>query len=789
MEMIKRLVVLVGMVAISIPVVAAEPDELGAEELGTMEEVIVTATHRETRLMDTPQAISAVSAEMIEELGVTDMQGLYRNITGLNMTEGASTGGNRYTIRGVSSQTGTLSYAQTFAAVSVYLDDIPMTSAQGPAKQFGGNMFDLARVEVLKGPQGTLYGEGSVGGTIRFIQNKPQTDELDWKLRANVTSMDHSNDAGFRLEGMVNVPVTDQFALRLMGFSTERAGWIDKTDTGEDDVNSEKSTGGRISALWNATDRLTLEGTYYLVESETEGSVVAQTRFTDSLNVRQPGRPPFSEDDVNIFSLAVDYDFDWATLHAAFSRMDRERLSETETPASVAAAFDSFIVFNVLFRAAANPLEIPTMLAEGWQINTDFVTVTNQLAFNGNDTSASDRLTFEAKLLSSTDGPLQWAAGAFWKDSDDERTNFQPFQLVPELSLANAPTTNAVYKAFYTDPSNAHKDTLDEISVFGELTYAITDALEVTVGGRFTDLEQTLEDSTAETNDQVFSPKFGIAWYPVENTLTYFNVTTGFRPGNLNLGQEFNVRQLSGAGDNIVPATPFAANPDNLTGNEAAAIAQSLITYDGDEVVNYELGLKTRLFDNRWNLTASLYYFDWKDTILAFQQENLPTINKLFNANAGAAHSQGLEVDIVGNITDRLRLRVGGDVNRAELDERAGTVPSGSKLPRAPEWSFHLTLDYTFSLPGDLELNVLVNQTELAEQLDGLGSDDVTPNRGQTDLRINLSGSNDRWNASLFAHNLTNRDQFVFDCSGFGNPVCFGYQAPREIGLDFTMRR
>lgn len=786
MRIAKQRCSILNLIAISLVLISgmATAEE---EQRGAIEEIKVTATLRETNLMDTPQSISAVSAQMIEELGVTDMQGLYRNITGLNMTEGASTGANRYTIRGVSSQSGTLSYAQTFAAVSVYLDDIPMTSAQGPAKQFGGNLFDLQRVEVLKGPQGTLYGEGSVGGTIRFIQNKPKLGETEWKVKAGLQASDESDDLGNRIDAMINLPLSESVALRVMAFNSETSGWIDKTDTGEDDVNSETAIGGRIAALWEVNDKLTLEASYYTVESETEGSVVAQSRFKESLNARIPGRDPFSTDDVDIYSLSLEYKFDWARLQMSFSNLDRRGLRESETPVSVAAAFDSFIQVNVLFRAAERPLEILGLLTEGWVINPDFVTVSNQLAFNTNDTAESDRDTFEAKLLSTTDGPWQWTAGVFWKDSDDIRSNFQPFLL--NATLTGAPNATALYTEFYTDPSNSHVDTLDEISFFGEATYSFSEDLEVTFGGRWSDLEQTLEDSFSETADKVFSPKFGIAWYPVDGVLTYFNISTGFRPGNVNLGQEFNERQLSGSGDNVVPSTPFAANVDGLTGNEAAAIANSLITYEGDSVVNYEIGVKTRLFDDRWNLTASIYYFDWEDTILTFQQNNLPTINKAYNDNAGTAHSQGIEIDVVGQITDNLRLQFGGDINEAELDEAVDAIPSGSKLPRAPEWSAHVTLDYTYQLSGDMRLNFMVNHTALAKQLNNLGAPEITPRRRQTDVRVSLNGPDSAWNASLFASNVTNQDEVVFDCSGFGNPACFGYQAPRIIGVEFTIQQ
>ena len=762
-----------------------------AQETSNIEEIIVTATLRETNLMETPQPISAVSGEMIEELGVTTMQGLFRNITGLNMSEGASASRNRYTVRGVSSQTGTESYQQTYAAVSVYLDDVPMTSAQGPTRQFGGNLFDIDRVEVLKGPQGTLFGEGSVGGTIRFIQNKPSLDGMDWKVRGSVSLSEESEDLGHRLDAMLNLPLSDSFAVRVVGFDENRAGWWENVLTNEDDTNAETSTGGRLAALWVVNDRLSIEGSVFTVDTETEGSVAGQTRFKETLAVRVPGRPPFSVDEVDVFTLNADYEMDWATLEVAASLMDRSANGEIEYAASVAAFFDWFIQFNIVARAGDNPDEIPALLAEGWQIDLANPLVrTNQLAFNNNSTAESERTTFEAKLVSKSDGPLRWLVGVFTKDSDDFRMDYQPFLMQPWLE--GMPRVTEVYRAFYSDPSNEHVDTLDELSLFGEATYAITDSVELSAGLRWTDMEQTLEDSTAETADKVFSPKVGISWWASETTLTYFNVTTGFRPGNVNLGQEFNARQLSGAGDAGLPdLPPFAANPEGLTGNQAAAIATSRIAYDGDSVTNYEIGVKTRLLDNRVNLTSSIYYFDWQDTILGFQQQNLPTINKNYNANAGAAHSQGIEVELMARLSERWRVNLGFDFNESELDEQNNDNPPGTRLPNSPEWSGHLTVDYSHPLPRDMMLNVMVNYTTLAEQKQSLGTTSpIIPKRQQTDFRVNLSGANDRWLATFFAVNLTNEDEMVFDCAIqlITRAPCLTFQAPRVLGVEFTLR-
>ena len=131
--------------------------------------------------MDTPAAISAVDEQLIRDMGATNVADLFRNIPGLNMT-GADSGANRFVVRGITSQVGTSAFAQTFSTVAVYIDDTPMTSANGPAQQLAGSLFDIERVEVLKGPQGTLFGEGSQGGTIRYIYNKPSVDGFDAEI-------------------------------------------------------------------------------------------------------------------------------------------------------------------------------------------------------------------------------------------------------------------------------------------------------------------------------------------------------------------------------------------------------------------------------------------------------------------------------------------------------------------------------------------------------------------------------------------------------------------------------
>ena len=761
------------------------------DEEAAIEEIVVTATHRETNLMDTPQAISAVSGELIEQLGAVDMQSLFKNIVGLNMAEGASAGTNRYLVRGIASQAGTRAYSQTFAAVSVYLDDVPMTTAQGPASQFGGNLFDVARVEVLKGPQGTLFGEGSVGGTIRFLQNEPRLGEFDYKVKAGVNSVDESNDLGTRLDAMVNIPLNDVMALRLTGFRNEKAGYIDKLNYSEDDVNSELAVGGRASLRWNVTDSIAITPTYYNVTTESEGAMVAFEPYVENFNARFPGLPPRSTDEVEIFSLDVEWEFGWGAMEILGSYMDRNLHTVTESPAAFAARIDTVIQLFALFRAAQNPLEIPTMIGEGLQFTLFNPTLqTNNLAYNPDDTRASKRKVLELRFLSAGEGDWRWTAGLFVKDSDDLRRQIQQYLLRPPLARETAPVTFAAFDSLLREPANDHQDTLDEMSVYGELTYDASERLELTLGARVTDMEQVIDNSRAKTNDTVVSPKLGIAWRPAVDTLTYFNITTGFRPGNLNLAMDFNARVFEGFGDQLVPTTPIAPNPLMLTGNQAAARALGLLAYDGDSVVNYELGLKTRLLDGRLNLTSSLYYLDWEDTILLLRDAEMPNFANLYNLNSGAAHSAGIEIETMWSINDAWRLRFGGDRKQAEIDEDivnvAAPIPKGTELPRSPKWTVNATLDYRQQLANGWEFSGSVNYTRMARQDEALGDTTPLPMRYQTDLRFGLSAADDSWQVTLYARNLTGEDTHTVDCSTAQAPSCFVFQAPRIIGLEVT---
>ena len=767
------------------------------DEQGLIEEIIVTATYRETSLMDTAVSISAVDADAIRQLGATDVLGLYRSLPGVNAA-GGPTGSNRIAIRGVTSQTGQTSTRQTAATVAVYVDETPMTSALGPIRQFGGSLFDVQRVEVLKGPQGTLFGEGSQGGTVRYIYNEPDASGLDYRVQVAGFLQNESGDSSYRVDGMVNIPLAENFAVRLLAFHDDAAGWIDKNNVtpAEEDINSVRSTGGRISAKWWPTERFTATASILIVDSDQDSSAIAYTPYEENLNPRVTQNPASSEDEVNLFSLRLDYDFGFATLTSVTSYFDRYARRMWEIDPSAVLFLDA--VYGYLINVPADLARragadvpypspcIPHTPESGPYSFWGFCPAGDGLSMSayGLDSEAdTERFIQEVRLVSNSDGPLLWTAGIFFKTSDDLRRDQQlgvwnsGREWIEQLWLPfmNSPP---IIEGF--DPEESYLATLDEISGFGEATYALTDSLSITAGARVSNLKQRFDWGGYKTDDTVVSPKATLAWQPTDDQLFYFSYASGFRQGNVNNTIEFNRRNAS-----VSRAVP----------PELEEIFLRLLTYDGDKLENFELGAKLSLADGRAQVIAAAYYQKWTDMITTFWDPELSVLGiPQYNDNAGDAHSQGIELEINWELADGLLLRFAGDINESETDEdivqsSAYQVPKNSKLIYAPKWSLSASVDYRFNLPADLEGRLRVDHQRVAKQFVQPPNDVWMPKYDLTSLRFSISSRTDRrWTASIFVDNLFD-DVVILDKvnrRSFGGMVSNVYARPRIIGLQVS---
>jgi len=796
------------------PVLAEEEVERSGAAAAAMEEVIVTATYRETNLMDTAQSINAVTDDLVEAISAQSMEDIFTLVPGLAMSGGMD-GENRYAIRGLSSQTGATQYFIVGATVGVYLDGTPVTAALGPDAQVSGNLFDIERVEVLKGPQGTLFGEGSQGGTIRYLYKQPDPTEFDSAVNASYSSMDESDDSSYRLDAMVNVPFGDGWALRLVGWKSERAGFIDNREPFEPDYNEGDTRGGRAVVRYEG-DRFSLTGSIYSNHQGTTGGGATVEAY-EAWSPRIEGLFPESNDEIDIFSFTVEYDFEWASFESLTSFTDRKIHSIVEFPYSTRDVLDFYYggsfdaqdhpacgrQFLCFFDFGLGAPGYPGQFNLAGQItHTDGL---NLIAMDQFTDSYSERWVQEFRLLSPGDGRLRWTAGAFWKDSEDHTQGQQDAEYFPgrfgsPLDVCKATTMfmPSCFGPLMDDllmvPANTHTDLLEEYAVFGEVTYDLTDTLEVTVGVRVSELEQYFKYTGGTTDDTPVSPKFNLSWRPGEEWLLYFNYATGFRPGNVNSHMQFNVDQYT---ELLIPRCE--ANPacDVAPLIRARDLSYARLFFDGDHVANYEVGLKTTLFDGRVRIMSAAYYLDWEDMIIVEDDPEIgATGNALsaYNSNSGGAEISGFELEVAAFLTDRLSVRFAGDLNETEVQTgplfasgSAGLVSGeGNELVHAPGYSASLAVDYVFPIMANWNLTLHADHSWIDGHFSDAGNtaNRAVPKWTRANASATARSDDGKWRIALFGSNITN-EQILRNLLAVDNMY---WHPPRQVGLEVGYR-
>lgn len=755
--------------------VAAESDGSGI-----VEEIVVTSTYRETNLMETPQSISAITDSLVEDLGAQSMEDVYTMVPGLSM-QGSTNGNARYTVRGITSQSGNIGYAPAGATVGVYLDGTPVSAALGPDNQVSGTLFDINRVEVLKGPQGTLFGEGSQSGTIRYLYNQPDTTKFDAAVNASMAAMEESDDMSSRIDGMINIPFGEGFALRLTGWQSTTAGFIENLEPFEEDYNEAESVGGR-AALRFEGESFAITGSFFHSVQETKGGSITDRPY-ERLAARIPGSPPESQDEIDILSLVVDIDFSWATFQSLTSYTDREITSVTESGPVGAAILDFF--YGGATEAADHPLCDPAItfgLCPGFvgvfnfggpQVTPDGM---NLQAISGFGDSYSERIVQEFRLVSPSDQRLRWTAGAFWKDSEDHTQNMQVGGYFPGRE-----DFGDRFTPLLSVPANTHTDFLEEYAVFGEVSYDLTDTLELTVGARLSDLEQEFTNTGTGTDDTTVSPKVVLAWQVSDDLMLFANYATGFRPGNVNNNMEFYAGQFEQSIDDLLvtPGLPDAQPAIDALEVQIENVRANLF-FEGDEVSSFEVGLKTTLWDGRVAVLASAYYLDWQD-MLVYVTGVAPG-GDVHNANTGGAEVQGIEVEINAFITDRLSVRLAGDYNDTEVSEAEplSQTVDGNELIYAPNSSASFAIDYALPIARGWMIDFHADYAYVGEQWVDGGNTVEIDSYDKINARITARGPEDKWRVALYATNLAN-DEIVRGATTTGGLY---WHSPRQIGLE-----
>ncbi len=612
---------------------AAKP-EVSKSDPSRIEEIVVTAEKRSEMLQNVPLAISALTGDRLEQLGAIRFEDMALSAPSVSFLSNG-TAYDKVAMRGITA--GARAEAQT-PATGFYLDDVPLSSNYTS----GGTdirLFDVDRMEVLRGPQGTLYGGGAMGGAIRIITNQP--DSTAYSAKVEVIGADVLGKSGeLDLNGMVNVPlVQDKLALRAVAVFHNQNGFVSDPTVGKSGVNDNNVTGGRVSFKWDASPDFsaTLTGIFQRSHYDGVGAVDTDVNkrplggdLTQQRNFAEAGTAT-----TNVVNLALNYQMSWATLVSSSSYLDVKASQSTDASKN----------FGVLLPGQPGYLT----------------------SLNDSEKSYVE----EVRLVSNSSEPWKWIIGGFYQY--DDLVIYQKDRLDPASFLG---LLGVVPLDFYTRTKR------DIYAVFGEATYRFAPRWDATAGLRYTSIPTTFQQSIwgaligiptpagaivgspSSTSSNV-TPKFEIAYRPTDDALIYVEAAKGFRPGSPNAH---------------LP-------PDMFTG------VSTPDTLKPDQLWDYEVGGKTSWFDGRLVANGALYLIHWTDIqVIGIRTDGLP-----YFANAGDADSRGAELEIQARPTDGLLFTFSGAYTDAQFtkDSPALGVVKGDRLATVPRLAGTIAADYS----------------------------------------------------------------------------------------------
>ncbi len=674
-----------------------------------LEEVLVTATKRESTVQDLPFSINAQSEAAIERNNVFTLEDLSRNVAGLTI-QNLGPGQSQVAIRGVSAGQIVRDQPGVKEQVGVYLDETVISLSLFTPDL---DLFDLNRVETLRGPQGTLFGSGSVGGTVRFITNQPDIEGGTYgKIEANMNTLTDGEEGG-HLKGAINLPISDTVAIRAVAYGTEYAGFIDALREGlpkQEDVNSGGRYGGRIALAWQPTDNLRITPRVVYQEITADG-FNRQEAFNLFANPYTTTRPAIQlgereqyllleeefEDETLIADLVVEWNLDNLSLTYAGSYTERDILVSRD-----ASALTGSVSIDLGFGESA--ALIPSNLR---------------------DTTDLEQITHEFRIASNYDGPLNWVGGVFYSDIKRfyaQRLPTPGYDQVTDLVLG-AGTAESLRNGFPPDsPFNSDLPyDIEQIALFGEVDYQVTERLKLTAGARWYDFEEerdilqgglfsSLADQTDDTASDGINPRF-MASYDLNDAVTVnAQASQGFRLGGVN-----------------DPLNVPLCDPGDLN------TFGSFQAYDDETLWNYELGFKSMVGSLQFN--AAVFYTDIEDLQVTL---DAGSCSSRISFNVPEAHTMGAEWELSSYLTENFLVTFNGSFIEAEFDSTVtdsagnilGGVEEGNRLPSVPELQLSASATYTF--PGGLfgsdefYLNALVQHvgeryTQPSDQVPGAG--------------------------------------------------------------------
>jgi outer membrane receptor protein involved in Fe transport len=734
-----RVGALIASIFLTSNAVAQDVDEATGQR--AIEEIVVTASKRSESIQDVASSISAVTGEEIARRGLVGMDDYLRSIPGVsNIDRGVAS--NMIVIRGVTADGQ--NYTDMGGTVGLYFGDVPLSGYATFGNNVDVKLVDMQRVEVLRGPQGTLYGDGSLGGTVRNIPNPPDLSEVDGSLKVGYSHTQEEGGSNNELQGMINLPlVEDRFALRFVGYRFDDGGYVNNiaasdpaysanaTSLGfdyllldQEDVGNSKTAGGRVSALWQATDRL--QATLILLRQDVEQDGFSevqlglgnfeQTRL--QFDERYGGGSERIRDDLSIANLEVQYDLGWSTFHSSTSYIDEQGLFKRDV--------------GSFFGGQPSPQTVD---------------------------SDSTAFVEELRLASQLEGKMQFLAAAYYNDSVRDRFSDAFTQGTPDTE-------------FQLD-GRGREASSEQKALFGELSYDITEGLRATAGMRAFEYDQkfvTVDFLTPEPTTSIIESrnrtgqtyKFNVTYSPGDESLFYGQYSEGFRLGAPLSGPPPSVCDIDN--DGLIDGTNLPSGDRQL---------------DPDSLESYEIGTKLTVAGGRGRVGASIYHNDWVGIPVVVL---VPCGFGQF-VNAGEAQTEGIELESEWALFDTLRLSLSASYVDAELTKDApGIGQKGDRLPGSPRYNVNAGVQYDFDYtnrPGFVRADIL-RVGGFYNNLAGTGTEigDYTA--------VNLRGGIvlGRVGLEVFIKNATNTDELTWLDSVFaGTDARASRLRPRTIGL------
>jgi len=742
--------------ALAVPAVQADENAATQPAATALQEVVVTAQKRSEKLHDVPMGVTAVTSDDLQKQQLVDFQDLQSKVPGLT-AEQIQPGQTRLSIRGQN-------VGGVGSTVTTYIDDVPFGSsnalANGSIVTGDFDTWDLQRVEVLRGPQGTLYGAGSEGGLLKYVTNRPDPSQEAGAVEVGYQDIAHG-ETGTSTKGMLNMPIGSSAAIRLTGIYSGEPGWVNDPSLGTNYINEGYKEGLRADFLINATDNFSIRLNAFGQNLHTDG-----TPYTDVIGAAgNPAAPPANQlqpqngyynqtrftgepstFEYRIYSATLDWNLGWGHLASITSYgTSVQNLYVDATSVPIAGTF----TFGDLASAV---LKVPAGVAE-----------TNDLHVG--------KFTEELRLASSGAQPLEWQVGAFFTRELSTLDQSLPTFLIPSQANTGLPGLEVV----------SLDATYKEFSGFGEVTYHFNPAFDLALGGRWSenkqDTDQTIggllvnppQLSGGSSTGTDFTYSIAPRWHISQDTMAYARVATGYRPGGPNA---------------LAPGTP-------------AGVPTS---YESDSTINYELGTRTALWDNRLSIDVAAFLVDWKKIQLLEIVDNFGV-----NANGGTAESKGIEWTFGLTPVQGLNFTLTGAYVDAYLTEAAPAAGGndGDPLPYVPKFSTSLDGSYTWKAGGGYDGFVGASWSYIGSRWDDFSATDTVqggaivpvPNprlelAGYNTINLRAGFENAHWAFLVYCKNVGDtRGITTYGSTGTpNNGGSIGLSQPRTIGATLTAR-